>query len=159
MLTMRQIQPQDNFAIATVIRTVMAAYDVDPQTTILGDPTLERMYQTYQKAKAVYFVACLNNKIVGGCGIRQLDGSEENICELQRMFLLNEARGQGIGKTLMEYCLQKAKEFAYEKVYLETLSQMKEAQQLYMHFGFEALPEALGNTGHCGCDVKMLKIL
>lgn len=59
----------------------------------------------------------------------------------------------------MEYCLQKANEFAYEKIYLETLSQMKEAQQLYRQFGFEAIFNTLGNTGHCGCDVRMIKDL
>lgn len=94
MLSIREIQPQDDLAIAHVIRIVMSAYDADPQTTILGDPTLDHMYQTYLQEKAVYFVALWNDKIVGGCGIRQLDGSEDNICELQRMFLLPEARGQ-----------------------------------------------------------------
>lgn len=159
MLHIRPISPHDDQAIVAVVHTVMGAFDVDPSTTILGDPTLNHMYQTYQRERAVYFVALWNDKIVGGCGIRQLDGTDENICELQRMFLLSEARGKGIGKALMEHCLQKAQEFGYEKAYLETLSQMYEARSLYQRFGFEVIPQALGNTGHCGCDVKMMKVL
>lgn len=159
MISVRPIQPQDDLAIASVIREVMSHYDVDPSTTILGDPTLNRMYQTYQQERAIYFVSTLNGKIVGGCGIRQLDGSTDNICELQRMFLLPEARRQGIGKSLMEACLAKAEEFAYDQIYLETLCQMREAQQLYVRYGFENIPNSLGDTGHCGCDVKMLKSL
>lgn len=159
MLHIRPISPQDDQAIAAVIRTAMGAFDVDPSTTILGDPTLSYMYQTYQQEKAVYFIALWNDKIVGGCGIRQLDGTDENICELQRMFLLPEARGKGIGKALMKHCLQKAEAFRYDKVYIETLSQMHEARNLYQQFGFVVIPQALGNTGHCGCDVKMMKVL
>ena len=159
MLHIRPITPQDDQAIAAVVRTAMSDFDVDPSTTILGDPTLNYMYQTYQQQRAAYFVALWNEQIVGGCGIRQLDGTDENICELQRMFLLPEARRKGIGKALMEHCLQKAHAFGYEKIYLETLSQMHEARSLYSRFGFEAIPQALGNTGHCGCDVRMLKVL
>lgn len=33
------------------------------------------------------------------------------------------------------------------------------AQQLYRKFGFEVIVQRLGDTGHCGCDVKMLKDL
>ncbi|WKN29885.1 GNAT family N-acetyltransferase [Porifericola rhodea] len=159
MLKISQITAENNIAIAQVIRQVMADFDVDPSTTIVGDPTLDRMYETYQQPRAIYYVAFWNDVLVGGCGIRKLDGTEENICELQRMFLLHQARGKGIAKQLMELCLQKAKEFAYAQIYIETLSQMHEARSLYHKFGFKVIDNALGDTGHCGCDIKMLKKL
>ncbi|MGZ5281630.1 MAG: GNAT family N-acetyltransferase, partial [Bacteroidia bacterium] len=87
----------------------------------------------------------------------KLDGSEENICELQRMYLLPEARGKGIGQKLMDKCIEKASEFSYEKMYLESLSNMKDAYKLYTKNGFVKIEEPLGNTGHGGCNVFMLK--
>ncbi len=159
MLHIRPITADDDRVIAEIILTVMADYETDPSTTIAGDPSIHHMYRNYQEDRAVYYVASLGGKVVGGCGIRQLAGTDENICELQRMFLLPQARGKGIGKQLMQLCLDKAQELGYEQVYIETLQEMQGAQQLYRSFGFEKISLALGNTGHCGCDVRMLKQL
>jgi putative acetyltransferase len=159
MLQIRPIAPSDNRRIAEIVLSVMKHYDADPQTTIAGDPTLHHMYENYREARAAYYVAEWQGQVVGGCGIRQLEGTEENICELQRMFILPEARGQGIGKALMEKCLAKAGNFGYAQVYLETLGEMREAQELYRKFGFRKIDQPMGDTGHCGCDVKMLKEL
>lgn len=159
MPEIREINPEDNTELATVIKEVLIEFGADPKTTMLGDPSLYKMYEYYQFEKAVFFVAWINGKIVGGCGIKKLDGSakEDKICELQRMYLLPEARGLGIGKKLMEICLDKAKEFGYKKIYIESLPQMKSAIKLYTKSGFEYIDQPLGNTGHGGCDVWMLR--
>ncbi len=75
------------------------------------------------------------------------------------MYFLSEARGLGLGTKMMERCLEKAKEFGYEKCYLETMPYMIDAQKLYTRSGFEYLEEPLGNTGHNACPVWMLKVL
>jgi len=155
-MNIREIRESDNPIIADIIRTVMKEFDADPSTTILGDPTLDRMFQTYQQPRAIYYIIEENNAIVGGCGIRHLDNSRENICELQRMFLLPSSRGKGYGNKLIELCIHKAREFNYEKIYLETLSQMKTAIGLYEKSGFERVTTPLGDTGHSGCNVHML---
>lgn len=159
MIEIRAIQPGDNQPLAAVIRSVMAEFKADPATTILSDPTLDHMYENYQTAKAAYYVAFSGKQLAGGCGIKALDGSTENICELQRLFLHPAARGKGIGKQLMELCLQKAVEFGYEEIYLETLQDMQSAKALYQQYGFQAICQPKGNTGHGGCDVWMVKSL
>lgn len=159
MLRIRPISPPDNPIIAKIVLRVMEDFDADPNTTIAGDPTLHHMYENYEEARAAYFIAMWSGKVVGGCGIRQLEGTQDNVCELQRMFILPEVRGKGIGKALMEKCLSQASGFGYEQVYIETLSQMHEARQLYRSYGFIETPQRLGNTGHGGCDIKMLKDL
>ncbi len=155
-ITIRLILPADNSTLASIVRTVMSEFNADPLTTIIGDPTLNAMYENYQEPRAIYHIVELNNQIVGGCGIKKLQGSDDSICELQRMFLLKEARGLGIGKKLLETCLIDARNFQYKKMYLETLSQMHTAISLYRKFGFKTTPNALGKTGHSGCDLRML---
>jgi putative acetyltransferase len=113
------------------------------------------MYETYQVPGGHYFIAEENDQIIGGCGVRQLDGSPEKICELQRMFLLPQARGKGIGKDLINRCIQKAKQLGYKTIYLESLSQMNDAIALYRKTGFKQIDKPLGNTGHGGCNVFM----
>ena len=155
-MKIREIRIEDNKIIAEIIRSVMATFDADPETTIIGDPTLDTMYNNYQTPKATYYVLEEDGKVVGGCGIKHLDHSDDNICELQRMFLLPSSRGKGFGKKLMELCLDKAREYGYEEIYLETLSQMKTAIGLYKRYGFEISSKPKGNTGHSGCNVYMI---
>jgi putative acetyltransferase len=159
MYHIRPIRPEDDPFIARIILQVMSGYRADPHTTIAGDPSLHHMYQNYQEAKAAYFVAEEAGKILGGCGIRQLAGGDAHTCELQRMFLLPEARKRGIGKALMQLCLEKAQAFGYRQVYIETLEEMLAARSLYLRFGFREIEQRLGDTGHDGCNIKMLKVI
>jgi putative acetyltransferase len=75
------------------------------------------------------------------------------------MYLHKDARGKGLGKRMIEECLQWAKANGYEHVYLETMPELKQALKVYELFGFEYLNEPLGNSGHFGCDRWMLKKL
>jgi len=155
-MVIRKIKQEDNIAIAAVVKQVMEEFNADPKTTILGDPSLHTMYQNYQEPRSVYYVIEIDGKVLGGCGIRRLDGGDNTICELQRMFLLNEVRGKGIGKQLLGLCLSEAKKFNYKQVYLESLKQMTGAISLYENAGFKRIQKSLGNTGHGGCDVNMI---
>ena len=156
MIEIRKIKPEDNKIIESIIKEVMTEFGADPKTTVLGDPSIHSMYENYQTKNAIYYVALSEDKIVGGCGIKKLDGTNENICELQRMFLLSEARGKKIGKQLLELCKNKAREFGYEKIYLESLKQMESARALYEKQGFSPIDHPLGNTAHGGCDIWMV---
>jgi putative acetyltransferase len=114
----RKIKKEDNPLLVEIITPIVIhEYKGNPKTTIVGDPTLHTMFENYQGERAVYYVAELDGKVVGGCGIRQLDGSEENICELQRMFIAKSARGIGIGKQLMQRCVADAVKFLQKNAY------------------------------------------
>lgn len=158
-MIIREIQPQDNKQIANVIRQVFISDDYPKTGTAFADLQLDFMFETYDKPKAIYFVVVIDGKIVGGAGVSQLENTEENICELQKMYFLQEARGKGIGFEMIQKCLIKAKEFGYEKCYLETLPEMLPAQSLYKKVGFEYLCEPLGGTGHTSCPIWMIKSL
>lgn len=158
-MLLREIKKEDNPQIATVIREVFIIENYPKTGTAFADVQLDFMFEAYQSTKSIYFVFEENNKIIGGAGINQLYHSDENICELQKMYFLPEARGRGIGLQLIQKCLAKAKEFGYEKCYLETLPVMLNAQNLYKKVGFEYLSEPLGGTGHTSCPVWMIKQL
>lgn len=158
-MTIREIQSDDNKQIANVIRKVFVSDDYPKTGTAFADSQLDFMFETYEEPKSIYFVVEIDGKIVGGAGVSQLDNSEENICELQKMYFLQEARGKGIGFEMIQKCLAKAKEFGYDKCYLETLPEMLAAQSLYKKVGFEYLCEPMGGTGHTSCPVWMIKDL
>jgi putative acetyltransferase len=75
------------------------------------------------------------------------------------MYLLPQARGTGIGRQLIERNLQYAFEAGYMNVYLESMPELRTALNIYEKFGFEYLDAPMGNTGHTGCSLWMLKKL
>ena len=157
-IQIRSIEQQDNHAIANVIRSVLVELDVPKVGTAYADPELDRMFETYSNPKSVYFVLEKDGAICGGAGIAPLDG-DNSICELQKMYFLNEVRGQGFGALLIEKCLMEARKFGFKSCYLETMPYMKSAQKLYKRNGFNYIEAPLGNTGHTSCPVWMLKDL
>lgn len=158
-IIIREIQKADNVAIAKVIRGVLIEHNVPKVGTAYADPSLDFMFENYCEEKSGYFVVENEGKIIGGAGIAPLENGPKEICELQKMYFLSEARGLGLGAKLMEVCLEKARQFGFKKCYLETMPYMTNAQNLYKKSGFQYLDKPLGNTGHNACPVWMLKEL
>lgn len=157
LIVIREICEEDDEQIAKVIRSVLVDLGVPKVGTAYADVSLDAMKKTYSKKKSAYFVVDDNGKIIGGAGIAQLDNFEGNVCELQKMYFLPEARGKGLGSAMMERCLTKAKELGFEQCYLETMPYMTEAKKLYAKVGFESLDGPMGDTGHYSCNVWMIK--
>ncbi|QOD60817.1 GNAT family N-acetyltransferase [Polaribacter haliotis] len=153
----REIKPTDNPQLATVIRSAILEMGAPKIGTAYEDKATDNMFENFQKEKSAYFVVEHNNKVVGGAGVAQLDNSEENICELQKMYFLPIARGIGLGSKLITKCLENAKEKGFESCYLETMPYMEAATKLYKRNGFVNLEKPMGNTGHYSCNVWMLK--
>ncbi len=157
--TIREIKQEDNPKIAKTIRDILVEFGVPKVGTAYADKLLDTLFETYNIKNAIYFIIEKEGEIFGGAGIKQLDNYDGNVCELQKMYFLPEARGIGLGKVLIELCLQKAKEFGFEKCYLETLPYMKDARKLYKKVGFKNLDARMGDTGHYSCNLWMLKDL
>ncbi|MEW2922323.1 GNAT family N-acetyltransferase [Muricauda sp. ANG21] len=155
----REITPEDNAQVAQVIRKVFEDMGIAKVGTAYEDKALDDMHAAYDVPKATYFVVEHQGRIIGCAGIAQLENFDGNVCELQKMYFLEEARGKGVGSQMISVCLEKAKEFGFEACYLETMPYMKAAQKLYQKNGFEYIDAPMGNTGHYSCPVWMLKKL
>lgn len=158
-MVIREITPEDNAQVAQVIRKVFEDMGIAKVGTAYEDKALDDMYAAYNLPKAAYFVVEHQGRIIGCAGIAQLQNYDGNVCELQKMYFLEEARGKGIGSEMITVCLEKAKEFGFEACYLETMPYMKAAQKLYQKNGFDYIDAPMGNTGHYSCPVWMLKKL
>ena len=158
-MQIRPIEPGDNEALAKVIRTALAEFGANKQGTVYFDPTTDALFELFRTPKSFYYVAIADGKVVGGCGIFPTDNLPDGTCELVKLYLAKEARGTGLGKQLMEISLSWAKENGYTQVYLESMPELAKAVSIYEKVGFKALDHPLGNSGHCGCDIWMLKEL
>ncbi len=158
-ITVRLIEPTDNAALAIIIRNALIEFNANKPGTVYFDESTDHLYELFKTGNGIYQVAVMNNEIVGGGGIFPTDGLNADTCELVKMYLAPVARGKGVGKILMQECLNTAQKAGYKKVYLETMPELVIAVPMYEKFGFNYLKGPLGNSGHNGCDIWMLKEL
>lgn len=158
-ITIRTIMPEDDATIARLIRTTLVEFGLDRPGTVFTDKATDHLSSQFAGPGRIYYVALADGEITGGAGIHPLDNGASTICELQKMYLLPAARGRGLGKLLMEKCLQFARENGYQKCYLETMPGLRQAIRLYERSGFRYLSGPMGDTGHFGCGIWMIKDL
>jgi putative acetyltransferase len=153
MHAFRPIRPEDDAAVAAIIRQVMPEFGAGGPGFAIHDAEVDHMSIAYAVPGAAYFVVVeAGGRVVGGGGVAALEGGEPGICELKKMYFLPEARGKGQGELLLCRCLEAAKALGYRTCYLETLTGMDQAIRLYKKLGFQPLCAPLGRTGHGGCD-------
>lgn len=148
----RPIEPQDDAAVAAIIREVMSSFGACGPGFAINDPEVDCMSAAYSTPRSAYFVVEDAGRVIGGAGIAPLEGAEPDTCELRKMYFLHEARGRGLGEQMLRRCLDRARELAFRRCYLETLTGMDAAMRLYERMGFRKLCGPLGSTGHFGCD-------
>ena len=153
----RLIEAGDNEVLASIIRSSLAEFRANKPGTVYFDPSTDQLFELFRFPKSIYFVAETDGQVVGGAGLFPSKGLPEDVVELVKMYVANEARGQGIGKQLISTCLHAAVELGYKKIYLETMPELKKALSLYEKLGFTYLDGPMGNTGHFGCDRWMIK--
>ena len=155
----RPIQPADNPVIAKIIRDTLTEFGANHPGTVYYDPTTDALFELFRQEKSVYNIAEIDGKIVGGGGIFPTAGLPADTCELVKMYLLPEARGTGLGTQLINRCLEQAAANGFSKVYLETMNELKAALKVYERLGFNYLTGPMGNSGHFGCPLWMMKEL
>ena len=156
-MLIRAINQSDNKSLSVILREVLVEMKIPQKGSAYEDPELDKMYEAYQLPRSKYFVVEEDEKVLGGAGISPLRDGDNNICELQKMYFHKSIRGRGIGRKLIEICLNFAIEIGYEKCYIETMPNMIDAQKLYKKKGFQYINAPLGNTGHNACPVWMIK--
>lgn len=157
--TIRLLRADDNAAIAAVIRAVLTEFKANKPGTVYYDPSTDDLFGLFSRSNSEYFILEMDGEIAGGAGVFPTEGLPGGCCELVKLYIVPEMRGKGYGKQLIEQCFESAIRFGFKQVYLETMPELKMAMSLYEHCGFEYLTGPLGNSGHFGCDLWMLKIL
>lgn len=155
----RHIEEKDNKGIASLIRSVFREFKIDKPGTVYYDPTTDDLYSLFSNPGSEYWIAEDDGTITGGCGIYPTPGLPEGCAELVKLYLSASYRGKGAGRTLMEKSFDSARRLGYRQLYLESLPELGRAISMYKKAGFRNIPGPLGNSGHFGCDIWMIKDL
>ncbi|WP_298599773.1 carbonate dehydratase [Zoogloea sp.] len=83
------------------------------------------------------FFAEFEGRPAGCVGIRP---SSDGVCEMKRLYVEPDMRGNGIGRQLALAAIKAAKALGYRKVMMDTLPAMRIAVKLYRELGFKEAP-------------------
>lgn len=114
-LFIRTIQPDDNAALAKIIRDTLAEFKANKPGTVYYDDRTDHLFEEFSVAKSIYYVVEENGLVLGGGGIYPTANLPVGTCELVKLYLSPAARGKGVGKILMQKCITAAKELGYKK--------------------------------------------
>jgi putative acetyltransferase len=154
----RPIAPGDNTALARAVRDTLTEFGAAKPGTAYYDEATDHLHELFsQTPRSAYFVAEVNGEVLGGGGIFPTAGLPADTVELVKLYLLPAARGRGVGKALIMRCFEAARAAAYTRVYLETTDELTQAIPLYERLGFSYLPAPLGDSGHFGCQIWMIR--
>ncbi len=159
MYSIRKIEKKDNAVLATLIRDVFEEFDAPRAGTVFSDSTTDNLYELFLTPGSALWVAEDNGRVAGCCGVFPSKGLDNDTAELVKFYTAKESRGKGIGKQLIEKSIASAKEFGYEKLYIESLPVFSKAIAIYQQNGFLFLERPLGSSAHPTCDVWMVKDL
>lgn len=139
-----------------MIREVFKEHDAPESGTVFSDPTTDDLFALFRNSRSVLWVAETEGSAAGCCGIYPTEGLQEDCAELVKYYLAEPTRGRGIGRHLMELCIDSARKLNYQKLYLESMPHFSKAVGIYEKLGFQKLNKPLGNSGHSSCTIWMV---
>lgn len=93
----------------------------------------ENLEEKYDLPYGRLYVALFNGSVAGCIALRKID---ECNCELKRLYVKPEYRGNKIGNILLEKILTEAKKIGYKHILLDTLPFLTTAIEMYKKKGF-----------------------
>jgi GNAT superfamily N-acetyltransferase len=102
---------------------------------------------------------CLLARLDGvAVGVVMTKRYSDTICEMNRMYVRDAARGHGVGRALVAELLATGKALGYQQMMLAAGPRHTEALPLYRNFGFADAPD-LADTGAGDTEVRLIRDL
>lgn len=122
--------------VREIIFSVLREFGLVPDPKTVDNDLWNIEEEYWEKGGIFELLLDENDKIVGTFALYNCGN---NIAEIRKMYFLPETRGKGLGKKVMQYLIDLAKEKGFTKLQLETASVLKGATQLYQKFGFKEI--------------------
>ena len=136
----RPTTPDDLADAALILREYAASLDVDLCFQDF-EAELASLPGEYAPPAGQLLLAYVDGRLAGCGAFRPLaDADYANACEMKRLFVRDNSRGLGLGRTLAQTLLDEARREGYSAMLLDTLDDMEAARELYASLGFVEIP-------------------
>lgn len=132
-LRIRPATNDDCEPVQKLVFGVLAEFGLhaDPATT---DADLQDIEANYFRRGGLFEVIMDGDSLIGSVALYPID---DGVCELRKMYFVVAARGQGLGRYILQRAIGQARELGFKQMILETSSKLTAANRLYTSFGFK----------------------
>ncbi len=107
------------------------------------DQELASLPGDYTPPEGRLLLAQYQGQFAGCVALHKLEG---DICEMKRLYLRPQFRGQGLGRVLADHIIAEARQIGYRRMRLDTVEPvMKDAVAMYRRIGFRDIAPYCAN--------------
>lgn len=125
-------------------------FKVEPKDELVLSNPVEEIIN---KGGKIYY-ALYDKEIIGTVSLIKMNATT---FELSKMAITEKVQGLGIGRQLIDFCIEEAKKLGIQKLILYSSRQLKPALHLYESLGFKEIPVESGVYERA--DIKMELLL
>jgi putative acetyltransferase len=141
----RDWQPDDRQSAAALIDSVLAEYGLGSEPNG-ADRDVLQVEQAYWATGGAFWVVERQGQLVGTAGYYPVSRGT-NAVEIRKMYLCPDARGQGLGRFLLQTLEQTIATKGFTQIWIETASVLQPAIALYENSGYQ--PSTGVETARC----------
>ena len=135
--TIRRALPEDHAAVARELADYLSFIGDALDAEGLDHDIVHWQEEYDGRTGVLLVVADAAGEVVGTAAVRLL---EPGMGELKRMWLRPSSQGRGLGRRLMDACLDEARRLGFRALRLDTQAEMEAAVHLYRAYGFSEIP-------------------
>lgn len=154
---LRKMTKEDDATVAKLVRDNLEKHGLDIPGTVYFDKELDHLSDFYNSEKCCYFVAEADGEVVGGIGFATFLCMEDT-AELQKLYLSDRVKGEGIGYKLIHFIEEQMRTAGFKYSYLETHTNLQAAIHIYEKSGYLEI-ERPKEVGHGTMNKFFLKKL
>jgi putative acetyltransferase len=134
-MRVRRVSHEDIPAVVALVRETLAEFGLRFGEGSATDEELTRLPASYDAGGGAFWIAEGDDDgtILGTCGVFPVAPGD---MELRKMYLSPAARGQGVGKRLLEASVAFCRASGAKRIVLDTTEQMTRAIAFYEKNGF-----------------------
>jgi len=123
------------------------------------DKELARLPGDYTPPEGRLLLAEYEGRLAGCVALHKL---EPGICEMKRLYLRRQFRGQGLGRALAARVIAEARQIGYRRMRLDTVKPvMEDAVAMYRKLGFKEVapyrPNPIAGAMYMELELQVLK--
>jgi ribosomal protein S18 acetylase RimI-like enzyme len=136
------------FLIVSILESEFGHYNI-------SRPDLNNITSFYQIDKGNFWIALLENDLIGTIGLKDHSG----VAYIKRMAVLKEHRGKGVAQELLSTVIKYAQQQGFTKIYLSTSQNLVAANRFYIKEGFEVIDRLPKKIPSQIAQIHYMKIL